>query len=152
MDFMHDQLQDGRCIRLLNVIDDCTREGLGLEIDFALPSERVIRVLENIIEWRGCPREIRCDNGPEYVSGAFQSWAMKRGIRIVHIQPGKPHQNGYAERYNRTVRYDWLNQYLFASLEEMQEVATAWLWTYINERPHMGIGGIPPAQKRKMAA
>ena len=152
MDFMHDQLQDGRCIRLLNVIDDCTREGLGLEIDFSLPSARVIRALENIIEWRGCPREIRCDNGPEYVSGEFQNWATKRGIRIVHIQPGKPHQNGYAERYNRTVRYDWLNQYLFASLEEIQEFATAWLWSYNNERPNMGIGGIPPAQKRMMAA
>ena len=152
MDFMHDQLQDGRCIRLLNVIDDCTREGLGLEIDFSLPSERVIRALENIIEWRGCPKEIRCDNGPEYVSGVFQRWAMKRGIRIVHIQPGKPHQNGYAERYNRTVRYDWLNQHLFASLEEVQEFATAWLWSYNNERPNMGIGGIPPAQKRTMAA
>ena len=73
MDFMHDQLQDGRCIRLLNVLDDFTRERLGIEIDFSLPLERVIRALESIIEWRGCPREIRCDNGPEYVSDIFQS-------------------------------------------------------------------------------
>lgn len=152
MDFMHDQLQDGRCIRLLNVMDDFNREGLGIEIDFSLPSERVIRALENIIEWRDCPREIRCDNGPEYVSGIFQSWAEKRGIRIRYIQPGKPQQNGYAERYNRTVRYDWLNQYLFESLEEMQEFATTWLWTYNNERPNMGIGGITPAMKLKRAA
>jgi len=152
MDFMHDQLQDGRCVRLLNVIDDCTREGLGLEIDFSLPSERVIRALENIIEWRGCPKEIRCDNGPEYVSGIFQAWAIQRGIRIRYIQPGKPQQNGYAERYNRTVRYDWLNQYLFESLEEMQEFATAWLWVYNNERPNMGIGGITPAMKLTQAA
>lgn len=153
MDFMHDQLQDGRCIRLLNVMDDFNREGLGIEIDFFLPSERVIRALENIIEWRDCPREIRCDNGPEYVSGIFQSWAeKKRGIRIRYIQPGKPQQNGYAERYNRTVRYDWLNQYLFESLEEMQEFATAWLWAYNNERPNMGIGGITPAMKLKRAA
>jgi putative transposase len=64
-----------------------------------------------------CTRESRCDNGPEYVSGKFQSWAMQREIRIVHIQPGKPHRHGYAERYKQTVRYDWLNQYLFASLE-----------------------------------
>jgi putative transposase len=152
MDFMHDQLQDGRCIRLLNVIDDFNREGLSIEIDFSLPSERVIRSLENIIEWRGCPKEIRCDNGPEYVSGAFRAWAMKRGIQIRYIQPGKPQQNGYAERYNRTVRYDWLNQYLFESLEEIQEFATAWLWTYNNERPNMGIGGITPAMKLKQAA
>ncbi|RRD66669.1 MULTISPECIES: integrase core domain-containing protein, partial [unclassified Desulfovibrio] len=80
------------------------------------------------------------------------SWAEKRGIRIRYIQPGKPQQNGYAERYNRTVRYDWLNQYLFESLEEIQEFATAWLWTYNNERPHMGIGGITPAMKLKRAA
>ena len=152
MDFMHDQLQNGRCIRLLNVIDDFNREGLGIEIDFSLPSERVIRTLENIIEWRGCPREIRCDNGPEYVSGIFQAWAAKRGIHIRYIQPGKPQQNAYAERYNRTVRYDWLSQYLFESLEEIQEFATAWLWTYNNERPNMGIGGITPAMKLKQAA
>ena len=152
MDFMHDQLQDGRCIRLLNVIDDCTREGLGLEIDFSLPSERVIRVLENIIEWHGRPQAIRCDNGPEYVSGVFNNWARQNGIRILHIQPGKPQQNGYVERYNRTVRYDWLNQYLFESLDEAREFATTWLWSYNNERPNMGINGIPPAQKRMMAA
>ena len=139
-------------IRLLNVIDDCTREGLGIEIDFSLSSERVIRTLENIIEWRGCPKAIRCDNGPEYLSATFQNWAMKKGIRIVHIQPGKPQQNGYVERYNRTVRYDWLNQHLFESLEEVREYATAWLWTYNNERPNMGINGIAPAQKRMVAA
>jgi len=150
MDFMHDQLRDGRCIRLLNVMDDCTREGLGVEIDFSLPAERVIRALDNIIEWRGCPGAIRCDNGPEYISDAFKGWASEKGIRIAFIQPGKPQQNAYAERYNRTVRYDWLNQHLFESLSEMQEVATAWLWSYNNERPHMGIGGIPPAQKRAM--
>ena len=125
MDFMHGQFQDGRCIRLLNVIDDFNREGLGIEIDFSLPSERVIRALENIIGWRGCPKEIRCDNGPEYVSSIFQAWAVKKGIHIRYIQPGKPQQNGYAERYNRTVRYDWLNQYLFESLEEIQEFAPA---------------------------
>lgn len=73
MDFMHDQLQDGRSVRLLNVIDDFNREGLGMEIDFSLPAERVIRSLENIIEWRGKPQEIRCDNGPEYISGKLQA-------------------------------------------------------------------------------
>ena len=86
------------------------------------------------------------------MSGIFQSWAEKRGIRIRYIQPGKPQQNGYAERYNRTVRYDWLNQYLFESLEEIQEFATAWLWTCNNERPSMGTGGITPAMKLKRSA
>jgi putative transposase len=72
---LHDQLQDGRCIRLLNVIDDYNRECLGMKIDFSLPSERVIRTLENIMEWRGKPATIRCDNGPEYISGQLQAWA-----------------------------------------------------------------------------
>lgn len=147
MDFMHDQLQNGRCIRLLNVIDDFNREGLGIEIDFSLPTERVIRALDNIIAWRGSPKEIRCDNGPEYISQKLLAWAVKRNITLRHIQPGKPQQNGYVERYNRTVRYDWLNQYLFEKLDEIQDFATKWLWSYNNERPNMGIGGITPIMK-----
>ena len=106
-----------------------------------------MRTLEQIIEWRGRPKEIRCDNGPEYVSARVQNWAKRRGIRLAYIQPGKPQQNSYVERYNRTVRYDWLNQYLFESLEEIQNFATKWLWNYNNERPNMGIGGITPAMK-----
>jgi putative transposase len=152
MDFMHDQLQDGRSFRLFNVIDDFNREGLGIEVDFSLPSERVIRSLEQIIEWRGKPGIIRCDNGPEYISNNLQAWAAQQDIRLEHIQPGKPQQNAYVERYNRTVRYDWLNQHLFDSIEEVQDHATRWLWTYNNERPNMGIGGITPMQKLKIAA
>jgi putative transposase len=108
MDFMHDQLSDGRSIRLFNVIDDFNREGLGIEVDFSLPSERVIRSLDRIIEWRGKPTAIRCDNGPEYISAVTLAWAAKRGIRIDFIQPGQPQQNAYVERYNRAVRYDCL--------------------------------------------
>lgn len=149
MDFMYDQLQNGRSIQLLNVIDDFNREGLGIEVDFSLPSERVIRTLEQIIEWRGKPQEIRCDNGPEYISTQFLSWAKQQNITIRHIQPGKPQQNAYIERYNRTVRYEWLNQYLFESLEEVQTTATQWLWTYNNKRPNMAVGGMPPTMKHK---
>ena len=93
MDFMHDQLSNGRCIRLFNVIEDFDREALAIDVDFSLPSERVIRSLEQMMDWRGCPTVIRCDNGPEYVSGVLQNWAHKRGIRIEYIQPGKPQQN-----------------------------------------------------------
>lgn len=152
MDFMHDQLSDGRSFRTFNVIDDFNREGLCIEVDFSLPSERVIRALDQIIEWRGKPFSIRCDNGPEYISGIILGWAAKRQIRLDHIQPGKPQQNAYVERYNRTVRYDWLAQYLFDSIEEVQVHATQWLWSYNNERPNMGIGGITPNQKLKLAA
>ena len=118
MDFMHDQLADGRSIRLFNVIDDFNREGLCINVDFSLPSLRVIRALEQIIEWRGRPRAIRCDNGPEYVSEALKDWAEKRGIRLQFIRPGKPQQNACIERYNRTVRYDWLAHYLFETVAD----------------------------------
>ena len=152
MDFMHDQLQDGRTFRLFNVIDDFNREALGIEADFSLPSERVIRSLEQIIEWRGSPKAIRCDNGPEYLSGALQQWSRRKGIRIDYIQPGKPQQNAYVERFNRTVRYDWLAQYLFESIGQVQEYATRWAWTYNHERPNMALGGITPKQRLAMAA
>jgi putative transposase len=103
MDFMTDRLADGRQFRLLNVLDDFNREGLGIEIDFSLPAERVVRALNQIIEWRGKPLGIRVDNGPEYVSGTLMAWAEKQGIALTYIQPGKPQQNAYVERYNRTL-------------------------------------------------
>ena len=109
MNFMHDQLSDQRRYRLLNIIDDYNREGLAMEVDIALPSERVIRTLEQVIEWRGKPKEIRCDNGPEYISAKLQEWAKSQDIKLMYIQPGNPQQNAYIERFNRTVRYDWLN-------------------------------------------
>lgn len=152
MDFMHDQLSDGRSFRLFNVIDDYNREGLGMEVDFSLPSLRVTRVLDQIIQWRGRPSMIRCDNGPEYISQTLLSWAQNQGIRLEFIQPGKPQQNAYVERYNRTVRYDWLAQHLFDSVEEVQAFATHWLWSYNHERPNMALGGITPKQKLAMAA
>ena len=152
MDFMHDQLGYGRSYRLFNVIDDYNREGLAIEVDFSLPASRVVRALDQIIEWRGKPRQLRCDNGPEYISATLASWADKHDIELQFIQPGKPQQNAYIERYNRTVRYDWLGQYLFDSIEEVQDHATKWLWTYNNERPNMAIGGITPAMKLAQAA
>jgi len=127
-------------------------EGLEIEVDFSLPAERVTRSLDRIIEWRGKPGTIRVDNGPEYISGKLLIWAEKQGIAIQHIQSGKPQQNAYIERYNRTVRHEWLDQYIIETIEEAQDHATQWLWTYNNDRPNMGIGGITPAQKLKMAA
>jgi putative transposase len=152
MDFMHDQLSDGRTIRLFNVLDDFNREGLGIEVDFSLPSERVSRALDQIIEWRGKPKVIRCDNGPEYISSHLARWADNNKIDLEFIQPGQPQQNAYVERYNRTVRYDWLSRYIFDTLQQVQEFATRWLWTYNNERPNMGLGGITPKMKAAMAA
>ena len=152
MDFMHDQLRDGRSFRLFNVIDDHNREGLTIDADLSLPATRVIRALDQIIAWRGKPLVIRCDNGPEYISHTVQQWAKQRGIRLDFIQPGNPQQNAYVERFNRTVRYDWLAQHLFESIAEVQEAATRWLWTYNHERPNMALGGITPAQQLLKAA
>jgi putative transposase len=152
MDFMHDQLEDGRMFRLLNVIDDYIREAIGMEADFSLPSERVIRELKQIISWRGKPLVILCDNGHEYISAAIQTWAAEWGIRLEYIQPGNPQQNAYVERFNRTVRYEWLSQYYWPSLKEVQEVATRCMWSYNNDRPNMALGGFTPKQKLVMAA
>ena len=152
MDFMHDQLVDGRSIRTLNVIDDFNREALGIEVDFSLPSERVIRTLKRHMEWRGKPKAIRCDNGPEYLSTAIVTWTQKLGIRLEYIEPGKPQQNAYIERFNRTARYEWLSQYLWEDLEQVREAAADWMWTYNHERPNMALGGFTPKQRLAMAA
>ena len=144
VDFMRDSLDDGRRFRTFKFLDDYNREGLGIEVDFSLPSERVIRSLDRIIEWRGKPLALRCDNGPEYISQNLIDWATKKKITLLYIQPGKPTQNAYVERFNRTVRHEWLDLHSFNSIEHAQLLATQWLWTYNNERPHTAIGGIPP--------
>ena len=99
----------------------------------------------------GKPAAIRCDNGPEYLSGELGTWANKHQITILYIQPGKPTQNAYVERFNRTARHEWLDLHIFESVEQAQGVATKWLWLYNNERPNMAIGGIPPKQLLKAA-
>ena len=147
MDFMHDQLLNQKSYRLFNVIDDHNREGLAMEVDLSLPSERVIRALDQLIEWRGKPKTIRCDNGPEYISHKLKQWAQERHINLLYIQPGNPQQNAYIERFNRTVRYDLLNQDIFSTIKEVQDKVTNWLWHYNNERPNMALGGITPRQK-----
>jgi len=148
MDFMSDTLSNGRNIRTFNVIDDYNREGLAIDVDFSLPSARVIRALDQVIEWRGKPDAMRCDNGPEYISKQLINWATDKQITLLYIQPGKPTQNAYIERFNRTARHEWLDLHLFESIEHAQSLATKWLWTYNNVRPHSSIGGIPPAMKK----
>ena len=147
MDFMHDQLSDQRSYRLFNVIDDYNREALSIDADLSLPTERVIRSLEQIIEQRGKPKVLRSDNGPEYISNKLQKWAEKKNITLLYTQPGNPQQNAYVERFNRTVRYDCLNNDIFETIEEVQEKTTIYMWHYNNERPNMALGGITPKQK-----
>ena len=121
MDFIHDGLTDGRAFRLFNVIDDYNREALTIEVDFSLPAGRVIRSFNQLIEYRGKPVQIRCDNGPEYISNALKDWAEQQRITISYIEPGNPQQNAYVERFNRTMRYDWLNQELFDNLDQVRQ-------------------------------
>ncbi|MBQ4835436.1 IS3 family transposase [Pseudoalteromonas luteoviolacea] len=147
MDFMHDQLSDGRSCRLFNVIDDFNREGLAIDADISMPSKRVVRSLDQIIEWRGKPKRIHCDNGPEYVSQYLADWAERHNIELLFIRPGNPQQNAYIERFNRTVRYDWLGLELYSEIEELQEQATQWLRTYNNDPPNMVLGGMTSIQK-----
>ena len=152
MDFMHDQLQDGRTFRLLNVIDDFNREAIGIEIDFSLSSERVIRELKQIISWRGKHEVIRCDNCPEYISAAIQTWAQEWGIKLEYIQPGKPQQKAYVERFNRAVRHEWLSQYYWSDLAELQDFTAKLIWSYNHDCPSMALGGFTPKPRLAMAA
>jgi putative transposase len=126
IDFMSDSLVCGRAFRTFNILDDFNREALWIEVDTSLPAERVIRVLEMIISWRGCPKQIRMDNGPEFISHRLENWAKQHNIQLVHIQPGKPSQNAYIERFNRTYREDVLDAYLFNSLSEVREISEQW--------------------------
>jgi putative transposase len=146
IDFMHDNLSDGRSYRSLNVIDDFNRELLCAEIDLSLPATRVIKALEQVIEWRGRPSVIRCDNGPEYISQALKDWVKRQGIVLWFIQPGNPQQNAYIERFNRTMRYELLHQNIFTTIDQAQDAATQWQWTYNHDRPHMALNGFTPAQ------
>lgn len=146
LDFMSDTLSDGRTFRTLNVIDDYNREALWIEVDTSLPGERVVKVLERLLAWRAVPNAIRMDNGPELISQRLESWATKHQIKLLHIQPGKPAQNAYIERFNRTFREEVLDAYLFDNLEEVRSIIERWLEEYNQIRPHSALQGLSPHQ------
>jgi putative transposase len=144
MDFMSDTLYDGRRVRALTIIDEGNREALDVVVAASLPSVRVARVLDALALVHGAPRAIRVDNGPEFLAQAFVEWCAGHGTAIHHIQPGKPDQNAYIERFNRTYRTEVLNAHLFESLEELQALTDTWLRVYNEERPHDSLGRVPP--------
>lgn len=146
LDFMSDSLSNGRAIRTLNILDDYNREALWIEVDTSLPAERVVRVLEQLLLWRATPKQIRMDNGPELISQRLDSWAREKQIELLHIQPGKPAQNAYIERFNRTFREDVLDAYLFDNLEEVRAITERWLEEYNTIRPHEALQGLSPRQ------
>jgi putative transposase len=146
LDFMSDSLESGRAFRTLNIIDDFNREVLWIEIDHSLPALRTIRVLDMIASWRGYPKQIRMDNGPELISQNMVDWATALGIELAYIQPGKPAQNAYIERFNRTYREDVLDAYLFRSLKEARDITEEWFEEYNAIRPHEALQGMSPYQ------
>lgn len=149
IDFMSDNLMDGRKYRLFNVMDDFNRESLAIEADTSLPSLRVIRVLEKLIAQRGKPLNIRCDNGPEFISHKMQQWCEQHQISLQYIQPGRPMQNAYIERKNGSIRRELLNAYLFTCLNEVRIMAEEWRIDYNTERPHKALGYLSPINYRK---
>ena len=146
IDFMHDTLWDGRTYRLLNVIDDYNRQLLAVEVDTSLPALRVIRVLQAIQEVRPLPQMIRVDNGPEFISHKLDAWCRQHNITLHHIQPGKPTQNAYVERFNGNMRRELLDANVFITLDDVRERAAEWMHDYNHHRPHKALGYRSPMQ------
>lgn len=144
IDFMHDTLMNGRKVRILNIIDDYNREALAVFADYAQSGATVVRTLQEIINWRGRPAEIRCDNGPEFLSHTFMNFCNQEGIIIKYIQPGKPTQNAYIERFNRSYREDILDAYLFESLSHLRELSLEWMEDYNRNHPHQSLNNNSP--------
>ena len=144
MDFMSDALDYGKRFRTVNVIDDCNREVLGIKASISLPSKRVTEFLDSIAFGRGYPRQLRVDNGPENISKEMVKWAKKHNVHILYIQPGKPAQNAYIERFNRTYREEVLDMYLFRNIADVQAITDEWMLGYNNERPHESLGNLTP--------
>jgi putative transposase len=149
MDFMSDALVSGRKLRIFKVVDDCTRESLAVWCDYSITGEKVTELLEEVIRERGRPRQIRVDNGPEFTGKAFTTWCSQQAITIQYIQPGRPMQNGYIERLNRSYREDVLDAYLFETLEEVRILSDEWQYKYNHLLPHDSLSNQTPAMAAK---
>lgn len=151
-DFMSDALLCGKRFRTFNIVDDFNREAVHIEIDTSITSLRLVRIFERIRSQRPLPQVLRTDNGPEFLGEPFIEWAKEAGMAIQYIQPGKPNQNAFIERFNRTYREEVLDQHLFRSLEEVREATYWWMIEYNEERPHDSLGDLTPLEARLQVA
>lgn len=146
IDFVSDCVSTGRVIRMLTVVDDCTRECPAIEVDGSLGGLRVRRVLDRIASERGLPEAIVLDNGPEFRGRALAAWSEERRVRLEFIQPGKPAQNAYAESFNGRLRDECLNANWFTSLSDARRKIESWRHDYNELRPHSSLNYLPPAE------
>ena len=151
-DFMSDALACGRAFRTFNIIDDFNRELVHMEVDTSITSARLVRIFEQIQSQRELPQVLRTDNGPEFLGETFVQWAKLQGMAIQYIQPGKPNQNAYIERFNRSFREDILDQHLFVRLADVREAAWWWMLEYNEDRPHDSLDGMTPIEFRQLNA
>jgi putative transposase len=152
LDFVSDQLADGRVFRTLNVVDDFTRNCHAIEVDTSLGGLRVVRVLEGLCAEHGKPRAIVMDNGPELTSKALDAWAYRNGVELRFIQPGKPVQNAFVESFNGKFRDECLNEHWFGSLDEARTVIEEWRIDYNQFRPHSSLGDLTPEEFHELTA
>jgi putative transposase len=144
MDFMTDQLYDGRRFRLLTVVDTVTRECPAIEVDRSLTGQRVVTVLNRLKAWRGLPQRISVDNGPEFISKGLDAWAHQHGVQLEFSRPGTPTDNPYIEAFNGRVREECLDQHWFSSITDAQQTIEVWRQEYNDERPHGALGNLTP--------
>lgn len=148
MDFVSDWVvgPTQKQIRIINIMDEGSRKALWTEAYKSISAKTLVEVLDKVVEYRGAPAYIRCDNGPEFISNKLRVWAEKSGIEIRFIQPGKPTQNGLIERLNKTLRKECLDLTWFRSMSQLNEELQAWSQTYNLLRPHKSLGRISPEQ------
>lgn len=152
MDFVSDQLVNGRRFRVLNVVDDYSREMVGQLTDFSITGQRVARFLDELIHERSQPEHIVCDNGTEFTSKALFFWQKASGVKLAFIQPGKPTQNAFVESLNGKFRNECRNQHWFRSIEEARHLIREWRNHYNHKRPHSALNYLPPVVFANQAA